>query len=56
MPFESIWSHVSLLFKVLVWFDFLSFALSAFFEERRVQFLFSVTLFIAFTSAASGWL
>lgn len=64
MPFESIWSHVILLFKMLVWFDF-HFVLSAFvkkkkkksiFEERIMQFLlFSVSLFIAF-SMCSQWM
>lgn len=62
VPFVSIWSHVSLLFKMLVWFDFLPCPFcfyeeeTAYFDERRRQFLlFSVTLFIAFTKC-SQWM
>lgn len=62
VPFVSIWSHVSLLFKMLVWFDFLPCLFcfyeeeNAYLDERRRQFLlFSVTLFIAFTKC-SQWM
>lgn len=62
VPFVSIWSHVSLLFKMLVWFDFLPCPFcfyeeeNAYFDKRRMRFLlFSVTLFIAFTKC-SQWM
>lgn len=53
---STIWSYVSFVFKMFIWFDFLldpfcfCEEVNTFFEERRMWFfLFSVTLFIAFT-------
>lgn len=63
VPFESIWSLVNLLFKVLVWLDFLLCPFCFyeekmhFFEERRMLFLlFLWHNLLLLQSAASGWL
>lgn len=56
VSFSTIWSYVSFVFKMFIWFDFLldpfcfCEEVNTFFEEKRMWFfLFSVTLFIAFT-------